>query len=95
VLLTTFRSDPEYPQFVAGVAWLDHSRTELAYVPGLVEPPEPLEDRGSGEVPAGMCRRLVATFNGGFPLETAEGRLVREAEPPADHLRRQAEPQPG
>ena len=25
VLLTTFRSDPEYPQFVAGVAWIDSS----------------------------------------------------------------------
>src|SRR4051794_27033711 len=41
VLLTTFRSDPEYPQFVAGVAWIDASRTHLAYVPGLAEPPPP------------------------------------------------------
>lgn len=75
-LLTTFRSDPEYPQFVAGVAWLDQKRTELAYVPGLAEPPEPLEDRGSGEVPAGMRKRLVATFNGGFPLETSNAGLI-------------------
>ncbi|HVV89226.1 MAG TPA: phosphodiester glycosidase family protein [Solirubrobacterales bacterium] len=76
VLLTTFRSDPEYPQFVAGVAWIDHARTELAYVPGLAEPPEPLEDRGSGEVPPGMRHRLVATFNGGFPLETSNAGLI-------------------
>jgi hypothetical protein len=76
VLLTTFRSDPEYPQFVAGVAWIDQARTELAYVPGLAEPPEPLEDRGSGEVPPGMRRRLVATFNGGFPLETSNAGLI-------------------
>jgi hypothetical protein len=81
-----------------------------------------------------MRKRLVATFNGGFPLETsnagliyngkvvetmvdgiatvvgyrgggfdivkwerhegAEERLVREAEPAADHLRRHAEPEP-
>ncbi len=75
-LLTTFRSDPEYPQFVAGVAWLDSSRTELAYVPGLAEPPEPLEDRGSGEVPANLRHRLVATFNGGFPLETSNAGLI-------------------
>ncbi len=135
VLLTTFRSDPEYPQFVAGVAWMSAPRTELVYTPGTAEPPEPLEDRGSGEVPPGMRKRLVATFNGGFPLETsnagliyngkvretmverdrdggrlpgrrlrhrqmgerdegAEERLVREAEPAADHLRRQAEPEP-
>ena len=76
VLLTTFRSDPEYPQFVAGVAWIDQARTELAYVPGLAEPPEPLEDRGSGEVPPGKRKRLVATFNGGFPLETSNAGLI-------------------
>jgi hypothetical protein len=75
-LLTTFRSDPEYPQFVAGVAWLDAGRTELAYVPGTAEPPEPLEDRGNGEVPPDMRKRLVATFNGGFPLETSNAGLI-------------------
>jgi hypothetical protein len=75
-ILTTFRSDPEYPQFVAGVAWLDHARTELAYVPGLAEPPEPLADRGAGEVPPKMRKRLVATFNGGFPLETSNAGLI-------------------
>jgi hypothetical protein len=32
VLLTTFRSDPEYPKFVAGVDWIDSTRTRLAYV---------------------------------------------------------------
>jgi hypothetical protein len=135
VLLTTFRSDPEYPQFVAGVAWMSAPRTELDYTPGTAEPPEPVEDCGSAEVPPNMRKRLVATFNGGFPLETsnagliyrgkvretmvngiatvvgfrgrrlrhrqmgerdegAEERLVREAEPAADHLRRQVEPEP-
>jgi hypothetical protein len=76
VLLTTFRSDPEYPQFVAGVAWLDAARTELVYTPGLAEPPEPLEERGNGEVPADLRKRLVATFNGGFPLETSNSGLI-------------------
>lgn len=76
VLLTTFRSDPEYPQFVAGVAWLDSSRTRLEYVPGLDEPPEPLANRGTGEVPPGDRKRLVATFNGGFPLETSNAGLI-------------------
>ncbi len=75
VLLTTFRSDPEYPQFVAGVAWIDTHRTHLAYVPGLVEPPE-ISDRGPAEVPTAKRRRLVATFNGGFPLETSNAGLV-------------------
>ena len=75
VLVTTFRSDPEYPQFVAGVAWIDHTATHLAYVPGLAEPPE-IEHRGSGEVPPALRKRVVATFNGGFPLETSFAGLV-------------------
>jgi Phosphodiester glycosidase len=75
VLLTTFRSDPEYPQFVAGVAWIDSKRTHLAYVPGLAEPPE-ISHRGPAEVPPSLRRRLVATFNGGFPLETSNAGLV-------------------
>jgi Phosphodiester glycosidase len=76
VLLTTFRSDPEYPQFVAGVAWIDSSRTELAYLPGLAEPPPPLAHRGPAEVPDSMRNRVVATFNGGFPLETSNAGLI-------------------
>jgi len=77
VLLTTFRSDPEYPQFVAGVAWIDSKRTHLAYVPGLDEPPE-LEHRGPAEVPPALRDRVVATFNGGFPLETSNAGLIYE-----------------
>jgi hypothetical protein len=75
VLLTTFRSDPEYPQFVAGVAWIDSGRTRLAYVPGLAEPPE-IEQRGPAEVPPARRDRLAATFNGGFPLETSNAGLI-------------------
>jgi hypothetical protein len=76
VLETSFRSDPEYPQFVAGVAWIDHNRTRLEYTPGTAEPPEPLAHRGSGEVPPPLRGRLVATFNGGFPLETSNAGLI-------------------
>jgi hypothetical protein len=79
VLLTTFRSDPEYPQFVAGVAWINSERTRLAYVPGLDEPPE-LEDRGPAEVPPGRRGEIAATFNGGFPLETSNAGLVYRGE---------------
>jgi len=75
VLLTTFRSDPEYPQFVAGVAWIDSARTHLAYVPGLAEPPE-IEHRGPAEVPSRLRDRVAATFNGGFPLETSNAGLI-------------------
>lgn len=76
ILVTTFRSDPEYPQFVAGVAWIDSSRTHLSYMPGLAEPPSPLPRRGPSEVPGILRKRVVATFNGGFPLETSGGGLV-------------------
>jgi hypothetical protein len=76
VLLTTFRSDPEYPKLVAGVAWIDSTRTHLSYVPGLAEPPPPLSHRGPSEVPDPMRSRVVATFNGGFPLETSGGGLI-------------------
>lgn len=75
VLLTTFRNEPEYPQFVAGVAWINHEDTHLAYVPGLVEPPE-IEHRGPAEVPMSLRHRVVATFNGGFPLETSNAGLI-------------------
>jgi hypothetical protein len=79
VLVTTFRSDPEYPQFVAGVAWIDSSRTKLEYVPGLAEPPG-IENRGPGEVPESLRKGLVATFNGGFPLETSGAGLIYRGE---------------
>jgi hypothetical protein len=75
VLLTTFRSDPEYPQFVAGVAWINHEDTHLTYVPGLVEPPE-IEHRGPAEIPPSLRNRVVASFNGGFPLETSNAGLI-------------------
>ncbi len=79
VLLTTFRSDPEYPQFVAGVAWIDSGRTHLVYVPGLAEPPE-LENRGPAEVPPSQRDKIAATFNGGFPLETSNAGLIYRGE---------------
>jgi hypothetical protein len=79
VLLATFRSDPEYPQFVAGVAWINASDTRVAYVPGLVEPPE-IENRGPAEVPPKLRDRVVATFNGGFPLETSNAGLIYRGE---------------
>lgn len=79
VLLTTFRSDPEYPQFVAGVAWIDSRRTHLSYMPGLAEPPE-IAHRGPAEVPPALRHSVVATFNGGFPLETSNAGLIYRGE---------------
>jgi Phosphodiester glycosidase len=65
VLLTTFRTETDYPRIVASVAWFDHTRTSVAFYPGRYEPPSaPI--RGPMQVPYGQRWRLLATFNGGF-----------------------------
>jgi hypothetical protein len=64
-LVTTFRTELDYPQIVAYVAWFDHTRTALAFYPGRYEPPNaPI--RGPMSVPYGQRWRLFATFNAGF-----------------------------
>jgi Phosphodiester glycosidase len=65
VLVTTFRTETDYPQIVAYVAWFDHTRTATAYYPGRYEPPNAAV-RGPMMVPADQRYRLLATFNGGF-----------------------------
>jgi hypothetical protein len=65
VLVTTFRTELDYPRIVAYVAWFDHTRTALAYYPGRYEPPSATL-RGPMEVPWGQRWRLLATFNSGF-----------------------------
>ena len=65
VLVTTFRTERDYPRIVAYVAWFDRTRTALAYYPGRYEPPR-ASLRGPTEVPYGQRWRLLATFNSGF-----------------------------
>jgi phosphodiester glycosidase len=71
VLLTTFRPDPNYPQLVAGVAWIDHTRTRLALYPGRYEPPN--DGAQPAQVPLELRSRLLAVFNSGFKLEDSGG----------------------
>jgi hypothetical protein len=74
VLITSFRPDPvNYPQTVAGVAWIDHTRTTVSLTPGRLEPAVPLPSRGAMEVPIDMRSRLLATFNSGFKLSDSGG----------------------
>jgi Phosphodiester glycosidase len=73
VLVTSFRSDPNYPQMVAGVAWIDHKQTTTWLYPGISEPAVSLSSRGPEEVPMSMRHRLVATFNSGFKLADSRG----------------------
>ena len=65
VLVTTFRTERDYPRIVAYVAWFDHTRTALAFYPGRYEPPN-APVRGPMQVPYSQRWRLLATFNGGF-----------------------------
>jgi len=71
VLVATFRPDPNYPQMVAGVAWIDHTRTRLALYPGRYEPPN--DGNQQAEVPPQLRPSLLATFNSGFKLEDSDG----------------------
>src|SRR5947209_7745400 len=73
VQVTQFRSDPAYPQMVAGVAWINAARTWVSLYPGRLEPSVSLPTRGSMMVPAASRTRLLATFNSGFKLSDAGG----------------------
>ncbi len=74
VLVTSFRSDPvNYPQLVAGVAWIDHSLTSTWLYPGRLEPGVSMGSRGPLEVPLRLRPKLVATFNSGFKLTDSGG----------------------
>jgi phosphodiester glycosidase len=88
VLLTTFRTEVDYPRIVAYVAWFDHSRSSVAFYPGRYEPPN-APVRGPMEVPFGERWRLLATFNGGFIYrDGSNGSSIngREYEPLKDGL---------
>jgi hypothetical protein len=74
VLVTTFRPDPNYPQLVAGVAWIDRTRTWLQLYPGRYEPPN--SGSPGAQVPLALRPQLVATFNSGFKLEDDHGGFV-------------------
>ncbi len=74
VLITSFRPDPvNYPQLVAGVAWIDHTRTSVWLYPGRLEPGVALPSRGPMAVPLRKRSQLVATFNSGFKLTDSGG----------------------
>lgn len=73
VLVTSYRPDPNYPQMVAGVAWIDATETRTQLYPGRLEPAVSLPSRGPMEVPPSARGRLVATFNSAFKLSDSGG----------------------
>jgi hypothetical protein len=73
VLITSYRPDPNYPRMVAGVAWIDATRTTTWLYPGIQEPAVTMASRGPEEVPQRLRFKLVATFNSGFKLSDSGG----------------------
>lgn len=73
VLVTSYRPNPRLPDLVAGVAWIDHTRTSTFLYPGQTEPAVSLPSRGPKDVPTRLRSRLVATFNSGFKLSDSGG----------------------
>jgi Phosphodiester glycosidase len=73
VLITSFRPEANYPQLVAGVAWIDHTRTNVMLYPGISEPAVTMPSRGPAEVPPPMRSGVVATFNSAFKLQDSGG----------------------
>ncbi len=73
VLVTSYRPDPNYPQMVAGLAWIDSTVTSTQLYPGRAEPAVSMPSRGPMEVPASTRSRLVATFNSAFKLSDSGG----------------------
>jgi Phosphodiester glycosidase len=73
VLVTQFRPEAQYPQNVAGVAWIDHTRTSVWLYPGRLEPSVAMASRGPMQIPPELRGRLVATFNSGFKLQDSGG----------------------
>jgi hypothetical protein len=72
VQVTQFRSDPSYPQMVAGVAWIDTHRAFVQLYPGRLEPAVALP-RGPMEVPTDKRPVLLAAFNSAFKLADSGG----------------------
>lgn len=72
VLAAAFRPEAAYPRNVAYVAWIDHTRTQVALYPGRYEPPAG-SPRGVMQVPYGERWRLLATFNSGFTYSDGHG----------------------
>ena len=57
MLVTTFRTEVDYPRIVAYVAWFDHTRTSARLYPGRYEPPKRARARADG----GSLRTAVAS----------------------------------
>ena len=72
IFSTFLRADKVYTSVVAGIVSLDQRLVRFGLRPG-VEDPGPGHWKASTWVPPGTRRGLLATFNGGFKLDSAGG----------------------
>ena len=71
-ILTTFLRDATYTSQVNGIASIDQRLVKFSLRPGT-EDPGPANWGVSDYIPAGQRKGLLATFNGGFKLDSAGG----------------------
>jgi hypothetical protein len=71
-ILTTFLRDATYTSQVNGIASIDQRLVKFSLRPGT-EDPGPANWGVSNYIPAGQRKGLLATFNGGFKLDSAGG----------------------
>jgi hypothetical protein len=71
-ILTTFLRDATYTSEVNGIASIDQRLVTFSLRPGS-EDPGPANWGVPDYIPAGQRKDLLATFNGGFKLDTAGG----------------------
>jgi hypothetical protein len=71
-ILTTFLRDATYPSQVNGIASIDQRLVKFSLRPGT-EDPGPAKWGVSNYIPQGQRKGLLATFNGGFKLDSAGG----------------------
>lgn len=70
----TYLRDATYTSYVNGVVSIDQRLTRFQLHPGSEDPgPGNWGSKGQNWIPPGDRHGLVATFNGGFKLDTAEG----------------------
>lgn len=69
---TFLRPDSQHTSFVAGIVSLDQRLLKFQLHPGS-EDPGPGNWKSPPDIPQGSRRGLMATFNGGFKLDSAEG----------------------
>jgi hypothetical protein len=71
-VLTTFLRDATYTSQVNGIASIDQRLVKFSLRPGT-EDPGPAKWGVPNYIPAGQRKGLLATFNGGFKLDSAGG----------------------